>query len=152
MDFRTRESIDAELQRLQQRIPELIDECDPGDVLEAFAAEAARLTHHVTAEHDAYVDDRISCMLASAGLIPGESEGEACLTGAVRTQPLTRDEIDARIRQIEGEIPALTRDMDRFYREFEDRTDRLCADAAPEDEAYILDRLQQMVGRAGINR
>lgn len=152
MDFRTRESIDAELRRLQDRIPQLVEECDPDDVLEAFAAEAARLTHHVTAEHDAYVDDRITCMLAAAGLIPGETEGEACLTDTATARSLTREEIDARLGRIEAEIPMLARDMDHFYREFEDRTARLCADAAPEDETYILDRLQQMVERAGINR
>ncbi|KAF1698002.1 hypothetical protein CSC62_07605 [Pseudoxanthomonas jiangsuensis] len=64
---------------------------------------------------------------------------------------LTRAEIELRLEQIRAELPALQRNMDTFFRAFEDRTDRLCGDAAPEDQAYVLDRLQEMVERAGVN-
>jgi len=78
--MKTPEEVDAELQRLERRLPELIAECEEadGDALEAFAAEAECLVEHAPAEHLEHIHATISCMLASAGLIPGENEGESC--------------------------------------------------------------------------
>lgn len=38
--MKTRAEIDAELQRLEQRLSRLVGECEPDEVLEAFAGEA----------------------------------------------------------------------------------------------------------------
>ncbi|AKC87016.1 hypothetical protein [Pseudoxanthomonas suwonensis] len=97
--MKTPADIDAELARLERRLPELIARHDGPDVLEAFAAEAEPLTRDVPAEHEAYVNSRLNCMLAAAGLVPGEPEGEPCPTGldaadpqTPRTQPSTKDD------------------------------------------------------------
>jgi hypothetical protein len=76
--MKTKAEVDAELDRLERIIPELIAQYEPGEVLEAFAGEAEQLTELPPIGHEAYIRDRISCMLASAGLIPGETEGEPC--------------------------------------------------------------------------
>lgn len=77
--MKNRADIDAELTRLERVLPKLIDECEPDEVLEALAAEAETLTEHAGAEDAAHIHGRIDCMLASAGLIPGDNEGEPCL-------------------------------------------------------------------------
>ena len=77
----TRPDIDAELERLQQRLPMLVEQLPADQVLAAFAREAGPLTESVPEEHRAYVTGRLNCMLAAAGLVPGETEGEPCPTG-----------------------------------------------------------------------
>lgn len=79
--MKTRAEIDAELQRLEQRLPRLVDECEPDEVLEDFAGEAECLVEQAPADYIEHVHATISCMLASAGLIPGENEGESCTSG-----------------------------------------------------------------------
>jgi len=64
---------------------------------------------------------------------------------------LTDNEIDDRLAQIEAEIPRLRRSMNTFFREFEDRADRLCGEVRDDQQDYVLDRLGAMVERAGIN-
>jgi len=64
---------------------------------------------------------------------------------------LTEQEIERRLAEIEAEIPQLRCNMNTFFREFEDRTDRLCGEVTDDQQAYVLDRLGQMVERAGIN-
>lgn len=82
--------IDAELARLERRLPGLIAERgEKAGVLEAFSAEAEPLTRGLPAEHEAYVNSRLNCMLAAAGLVPGEPEGEPCPTGIDAADPHT---------------------------------------------------------------
>ncbi len=64
---------------------------------------------------------------------------------------LSQQEIENRLAEIEAEIPRLRLDMNTFYREFEDLTDRLCEDVRDDQQEYVLDRLREMVDRAGIN-
>jgi len=64
---------------------------------------------------------------------------------------LYKYEIDARLRTIEAEIPQLRRDMNTFFRVFEDHAHRLCCEVEPSDQDYVLDELNAMVERAGIN-
>lgn len=71
---------EAELRRLEAMIPKLVAELPADEVLEAFAAEAETLTEQAGDEAP-QIQGRIDCMLASAGLIPGENEGEPCLPG-----------------------------------------------------------------------
>lgn len=77
---KTRREIDAELARLERRLPELVRECPPDEVLEAFAAEAEQLTEQDAGDDIAYVREKITCMLAAQGLIPGDTEDESCLS------------------------------------------------------------------------
>lgn len=76
--MKTRAEVDAELARLEALIPQLVEQYPADEVGEAFAAEAETLREQPPAELAAYVDGRLDCMLASAGLIPGDNEGEAC--------------------------------------------------------------------------
>lgn len=76
--MKTREEIDAELARLERRLKELPQECPPDEVLEAFACEAERLVEHAPADQIEHIHATISCMLAAAGLIPGDNEGDTC--------------------------------------------------------------------------
>jgi hypothetical protein len=76
--MKTKAEVDAELDRLEKRIPELIAECEPDWLLEAFASESECLRESAPSEHAEYVRGRLDCMLASVGLIPGETEGEPC--------------------------------------------------------------------------
>ncbi len=64
---------------------------------------------------------------------------------------LTEPEIERRLAEIEAEIPRLRRNMNTFFREFEDRADRLCGEVRDDQQDYVLDRLAAMVERAGIN-
>ena len=64
---------------------------------------------------------------------------------------LHKSEIDARLRAIEAEIPRLRRNMNMFFRAFEDRADRLCCEVDPACQDYVLDELNAMIKRAGIN-
>lgn len=76
--MKTREEIDVELARLERRLQDLPQECHPDEVVEAFAGEAERLVEHAPADQVEHIHATISCMLASAGLIPGDNEGEDC--------------------------------------------------------------------------
>jgi len=64
---------------------------------------------------------------------------------------LSDEEIERRLAEIEAEIPRLRLNMNTFPREFEDRADRLCGDVREDQQGYVLDRLREMVERAGIN-
>lgn len=74
----TRTELEAALDALAKRIPELVTEYCPENVLEAFACEAHEVEERAAVEDRQYRDSRINCMLASAGLIPGDNEGEEC--------------------------------------------------------------------------
>ena len=74
----TRAELDSALDRLASRIPELVQECRPEDVLEGFAGEAEYVEDNADPADCDYLHSRINCMLASAGLIPGDNEGESC--------------------------------------------------------------------------
>lgn len=64
---------------------------------------------------------------------------------------LHKSEIDARLKAIEAEIPHLRKNMNTFYRAFEDRADRLCCEVDPACQDDVLDELNAMIERAGIN-
>jgi hypothetical protein len=82
--MKSQAQIDAELERLEKRIPELVASLSPAQVLDAFAAEPESLTVDPPPEQEAYINGRLNCMLAAAGLVPGDPEGEPCPTGIDR--------------------------------------------------------------------
>lgn len=89
--MRSKADIDAELARLEALLPELVARMPAEDVLKAFAAEAETLSSHTPAELEAYVARRINCTLASAGLVPGETEGEPCPAGGKDSPPASHE-------------------------------------------------------------
>lgn len=74
---KSRAEIDSELTRLECRLPELLRECLPDEVLEAFAAEAECLVEHAPEDQVDYVHDTICRLLRSAGLVSGASTSES---------------------------------------------------------------------------
>jgi hypothetical protein len=76
--MKTRDQIDAELARLDRRLKDLPEECHPDEILEAFAGEAECLIEHAPPDQVEHIHATIGCMLAVAGLIPGDNESEEC--------------------------------------------------------------------------
>ncbi|MGV8959195.1 MAG: hypothetical protein ACOH1V_02250 [Stenotrophomonas sp.] len=76
----SRTELEAALDALAARIDTLVAEADTRqeDVLEEFAGEAEEIEERTAVEDRTFLDSRINCILASAGLIPGDSEGEPC--------------------------------------------------------------------------
>lgn len=87
--MKPRTDLDAELERLQRRLQDLARDRPPPAVLEAFAAESRPLLAGLPPEDEAYVNSRLNCMLAAAGLVAGEPEGEPCPTGNEADAPET---------------------------------------------------------------
>lgn len=85
----TRAQIDAELQRLEQLIPGLKADGDPARALDRFAEASAPLTRDAPAEHEAYINQRLNCILVDAGLVAGGPEGEPCERGEEADPPQT---------------------------------------------------------------
>ena len=67
----TRPELEAELTKLEARIPHFIATEEPDCVMEAFAGEAELIVERAGAD-SAYVRCRLNEMLAEAGLIPNE--------------------------------------------------------------------------------
>lgn len=68
----SRTELDAELAKLEARIPYFIANEEPECVMEAFAGEAEVIAEHAGSSDVAYVRCRLNDMLASAGLIPSD--------------------------------------------------------------------------------
>ncbi len=73
--MKTREDIDAALDRLSERLQALCSELPPEQVLEVFPDEVRPLTERVAPEYEAYVEERVHDMLAEAGLIRDDAAG-----------------------------------------------------------------------------
>lgn len=55
------------------------------------------------------------------------------------------------LAELAADMPRMMRDMNTFFREYEDRSEQILAATAPEDQAYAMEVLQAFVDRAGIN-
>ncbi len=84
--------IDTELDRLERRLHELLAGLDADKVMEIFAAEHAAVSRAAPAGQAGHIDGRVNCMLAAAGLIPGETEGERCPGGVARPDTSPTDQ------------------------------------------------------------
>jgi hypothetical protein len=62
------------LDELESRLPVLIAESEPSNLMDAFAGEAEVIDDAVADEDRAYFNNRVQCMLRDAGLIPGDDE------------------------------------------------------------------------------
>lgn len=82
-------AIEAELQRLEKLIPGLKAESDTKAALERFAEASAPLTRNAPAEQEAYITQRLTCMLVDAGQVAGDPEGEPCVRGDEAEPPDT---------------------------------------------------------------
>lgn len=75
----TREKIDDELAKLEQRAPVILaGNPDDGDFWSAWAGEADSIVDNAGADDYDHVQARISCILGSLGVIPSDNEGESC--------------------------------------------------------------------------
>ncbi len=63
---------------------------------------------------------------------------------------LTRKALGERLANLQARMPELMEDMDRFFRAFEDESDRLMGEASPQDQAYLEDALLRMCQRHGV--
>ena len=70
--MKTQAEVDAELDRLERLIPDLVRDYPADEVLAAFAGEAERLQETAPLGLEAHVFGRINSMLLKAGLIPGD--------------------------------------------------------------------------------
>ena len=70
---KTRDELDAELERLEKELPALIENTRPEDLIEAFAGHA-QPNRDSAGEHIGHVNSRLQCMLRDAGLILGDEE------------------------------------------------------------------------------
>ena len=55
------------------------------------------------------------------------------------------------LAELAADIPRMMRNMNTFFREYEDRSEQILAATAPEDQAYTMEVLKAFVDRAGIN-
>jgi len=55
------------------------------------------------------------------------------------------------LAELAADMPLMMRDMNTFFREYEDRSDQILAATAPEDQPYVTEVLQAFVDRAGVN-
>jgi hypothetical protein len=61
-----------------------------------------------------------------------------------------RADLQREIERLESRMPSLTRDMDTFFRKFEDESDRLAASSSAGDHEWLMDELLRMVRSYGI--
>jgi hypothetical protein len=64
----------------------------------------------------------------------------------------SRAEIDRLLRRLEADIPTLTTDMNSFFREFEDRSEKILGFVDNEHQEYVLDCPLAMLRRAGVTQ
>ena len=135
----TRQELDMELDRLQDTLPALeSDEEATFDYLD-FQQKAQAVVDAAFEDDRDYFQSRVTCMLASAGLVPSESEGEPC-----PALP-DRKKIDDALRKLEASIPQLQRDYgDDFLVAFAGEADVIEDNAGPH-AAYVASRLQRML-------
>lgn len=63
----------------------------------------------------------------------------------------SRTGLNDMLAELAEDIPRLLRDRNTFFREFADRSQKILAASAPEDEAYVLEVLEAFVARSGIH-
>ena len=75
---KSRAELDKLLADLEAELPAIEAETDADGFMETFAREAEIIERAAGPADVEHVRSRVSCMLASRGLIPGDSEGERC--------------------------------------------------------------------------
>jgi len=68
------------LRQLEDELPHLIED-NPvdADFWPAFSGQAKFIEDNAGPDHAELVRSKINCMLGSAGLVPGDNEGEHCV-------------------------------------------------------------------------
>lgn len=79
--MKNRTELNQSLSELGARLSDIIAEAGADHALARFSEEGRALAESVSPEDAPYVYHRISCMLAGAGLIAGQDEGEQCQIG-----------------------------------------------------------------------
>ncbi|MBP2480127.1 hypothetical protein J3A72_000419 [Stenotrophomonas sp. PvP093] len=142
---KTRQQLETALSDLQAELPEVgTVEDEQFDYLD-FQQRAQLLVESATKEDRTYMHSRVSCVLASAGIIPSETEGEPCLPGS----QLGR--ITAELDKLEQEIPTLQRQYgEQFWSAFAGEADVIEDNAGPHGD-YVATRISEMLARHGLD-
>lgn len=144
---RSLHDLEAALNALQSRLPRLGSGQDADFDYEAFQAEAQGLVDDAGELDRLPLQARVSCMLASAGLIPSETEGESCAPGG----GAERTAIDQDLASLEAAIPLLQREyQDEFWVAFAGQAD-VIEDNAGADAAYVEARISEMLAAHGLS-
>ena len=144
---RSLHDLESALDALQSRLPRLGSGQDADFDYEAFQAEAQRLVDAAAEMDRLPLQARVSCMLASAGLIPSETEGESCTPGG----GAQRTAIDQDLATLEAAIPLLQREyQDEFWVAFAGQAD-VIEDNAGADAAYVEARISEMLAAHGLS-
>lgn len=110
-----------------------------------FQSQAQALVDGARHEDRASLQNHLSCLLASAGLIPSDTEGAAC-TPSVGN----RASIDRALDELEAAIPRLRQDYgDEFWSAFAGQAD-VIEDNAGDDSSYVDARITAMLDAHGL--
>ena len=142
---KSRPEIESALDTLRNRLPRLGSDEDADFDYLALEAQAQALVDDAPHEDRAALQGHLSCLLASAGLIPSETEGATCT-------PLTgnRASIDRALDELDAAIPRLQQEYgDDFWQAFAGQAD-VIEDNAGEDEAYVQGRILAMLKAHGL--
>jgi len=130
---------------LRDQLPRLGSDEDADFDYLAFESQAQALVDEASQEDRAALQGHLSCLLASAGLIPSETEGATCT-------PLTenRASIDRALDELDAAIPRLQHEYgDDFWQAFAGQAD-VIEDNAGADAAYVEDRITAMLVAHGL--
>jgi hypothetical protein len=144
---RSLHDLEAALEALQSRLPRLGSGQDADFDYEAFQAEAQGLVDDAAELDRLPLQARVSCMLASAGLIPSETEGESCPPGGGAQRAV----IDQDLAALEAAIPLLQSEyQEEFWAAFAGQAD-VIEDNAGADAAYVETRISEMLAAHGLS-
>ncbi|MDH0740930.1 hypothetical protein [Stenotrophomonas maltophilia] len=142
---KTRQEIQSALDALRDQLPRLASDEDADFDYLAFESQAQALVDEASHEDRAALQGHLSCLLASAGLIPSESEGAACAPSVGN-----RASIDRALNELDTAIPRLRQEYgDEFWSAFAGHAD-VIEDNAGADAAYVEDRITAMLVAHGL--
>lgn len=144
--LRSRQEIEAALDALRDQLPRLGSDQDADFDYLAFQSQAQALVDASCPEDRAAIQGYLTCLLASAGLIPSETEGEPCVPGLVH-----RASIDQALDALEAAIPRLQQEYgDEFWSAFAGQAD-VIEDNAGDDSSYVGARITYMLDAHGLS-
>lgn len=131
---------------MRDQLPDLGSDRDADFDYVAFQGDAQRLIDSAVAADRPVLQARVTCLLASAGLIPSETEGEPC---PAESAP-GLNALDGALRELEADIPRLQAEYgDQFWAAFAGQAD-VIEDHAGANAAYVESRISQMLVARGL--
>lgn len=131
---------------MRDQLPELGSDLDADFDYLAFQVDAQRLIDSAVAADRPVLQARVTCLLASAGLIPSETEGEPCPAKSASGLKA----LDQALRELEADIPRLQAEYgDEFWAAFAGQAD-VIEDHAGANAAYVAVRISNMLAARGL--